>query len=584
MYALEPIDLTTSASTRPHYENLEQARNEVNKALAFDENDTERCLELSERLKIKHQQANIPAGMKNKYFYMPYAQDLSLASAATQYDRRWNLPQFRAYQDNFETDIPSAILSHVSTASVLTLKGLLPEIGRAWISVDSTLYIWNYDEQTQEGDLAGSGSYQIYSELDQVITAVAVVRARRETFQDFIRYVLVIATTMEIVIVGIERRGNHVRDGIHLHPTQLRCPTDGTHVNKIVGTDDGRIFLAGSDSYVYEFQYSQDNWRRYFGWKCAKVNMTASMASYFLPQAFREMYMIDPIVDIAVDNSRQILYTLSRLQQICVYDLGDNGESFRFVDSIAMLSKAMQSWIQSPSGGREIANQPNPADCQAFKNIKNWVTSIHAVPVHESRGVHLIACTRNGVRVFLTTDKPSQYFKRYSSGQHQRITGIGKPVKLRILHVRLPPKNKYFQRDRLFKQQNAADQRKHDLGLPGTDAAMAMPYQADNSKSGEWNNVRLYLANSRATIMVDKHREQDPHDTLTALVQDSAHEMFARDSQRAESILTVSDQKGCFIFYFSNRACLFVFVSLHSPYSHSVSVSVSLILVLLCTP
>ena len=97
MDALEPIDLTTAASTRPHYENLERARIEVNKALAFDENDQERCLELSERLKIKFQQANKPGNLKNKYFYLPYAQDLNRASATSAYDRRWNLPQFRPY-------------------------------------------------------------------------------------------------------------------------------------------------------------------------------------------------------------------------------------------------------------------------------------------------------------------------------------------------------------------------------------------------------------------------------------------------------------------------------------------------------
>lgn len=538
---LEPLDLTTAASTRPHFQNLECARDEVNKASVYDEMDERRHLELSQRLGAKQSEAE-RSPLTNKYFHLPYAQDRNNTSGRM-LDRRWSLPQFRPYHDSFETDIPPAILSHVSTASVLTLKGLLPEIGRAWISVDSTLYLWNYDEQAPNGaEGAGSGAYQIYSELDQVITAVAVVRPRRETFQDFIRYVLVIATTMEIVIVGVERRGNRVRDDIHLHPTALRCSTDGTHVNKIVGTDDGRIFLAGSDSYVYEFQYSQDNWRRYFGWKCAKVNMTASIGSYLVPQAIFEMYQNDPIVDIAVDNSRQILYTLSRMQRIDVYDLGDSGEEFRSVDHILMLAREIAKW--ATTGGRDLANQPKAADCNLFKNVKNWVTSIHVVPVHESRGVHLIACTRNGVRVYLTTSKAPRGYGSYkferSAGRNGLSVGIGKPEKLRVLHVRLPPKSKYFQRDALLKQQQASQQRYHDLGLPGIEPAMAVPYQDGGKQSGEWNNVRLYIANSRTTILVDKHREQDAHDTLTALVQDSAHEMFARNPGRVESILSVS--------------------------------------------
>jgi hypothetical protein len=92
-----------------------------------------------------------------------------------------------------------------------------------------------------------------------------------------------------------------------LHPTALRCSTDGVRINKIVGTFEGRIFLAGSDSYVYEFQYSQDSWRRYFGYKCVKRNMSASFASYLVPQTVLEYMVVDPIIDIVVDNSRQLL-------------------------------------------------------------------------------------------------------------------------------------------------------------------------------------------------------------------------------------------------------------------------------------
>ena len=249
---------TADSSFPPHqFKHLTQAGDEINKGLKSDEDEKHRYLAMSAKLAIRESELGVCA---NKYFYKPYGETTSSTALPT-----WRLPQFVLHEG--PRMIPRAILNHVSTASALTLKGLLPEIGRAWISVDSTLYLWNYDASDDMGGSASGSSadYNIYSQLDQVITAVAVVLPRKDTFKDLISHILVIATTVEIVLVGIERSGNRVKDPVHLHPTALRCSTDGVRINKIVGTVEGRIFLAGSDSYVYEVQYSQDNWRRYFG-------------------------------------------------------------------------------------------------------------------------------------------------------------------------------------------------------------------------------------------------------------------------------------------------------------------------------
>jgi nuclear pore complex protein Nup155 len=318
MASLEP---STASSNFPaeQYTHLANAGSEVNNALKMDEpgGNDHGYLKLSEKLTITNNNSST-----NNYFYMPYGLPRGEISPQSNQLPGWQLPQFVRYGD--QSMIPLAILNHVQTASALTLKGLLPEIGRTWISVDSTLYLWNYDAS----DVDGSAAYNRYSELDQVITAVAVVLPRKDTFQDFISHVLVIATTVEIILVGVEKQGSRVKDPIHLHPTALRVSTDGVRINKIVGTFEGRIFMGGSDSYVYEFQYSQDTWRRYFGYTCVKRNMSASIASWLIPQTVLEYYQVDPIIDIVVDNSRQLLYTLSQKQVITVYDLGDDGESF----------------------------------------------------------------------------------------------------------------------------------------------------------------------------------------------------------------------------------------------------------------
>jgi hypothetical protein len=39
----------------------------------------------------------------------------------------------------------------------------------------------------------------------------------------------------------------------------------------------------------------------------------------------------DPIHDIVIDNSRNILYSLSKKNIISVFDLGDDGETFLYI-------------------------------------------------------------------------------------------------------------------------------------------------------------------------------------------------------------------------------------------------------------
>ena len=39
----------------------------------------------------------------------------------------------------------------------------------------------------------------------------------------------------------------------------------------------------------------------------------------------------DPIHDIVIDNSRNILYSLSKKNVISVFDLGDDGETFLYI-------------------------------------------------------------------------------------------------------------------------------------------------------------------------------------------------------------------------------------------------------------
>lgn len=66
----------------------------------------------------------------------------------------------------------------------------------------------------------------------------------------------------------------------------------------------------------------------WWGKRCKKINHSTGTLSFLVPSfinaAFNEE---DSIIQISVDNSRHILYTLSEKGTIEVFDLGENGTS-----------------------------------------------------------------------------------------------------------------------------------------------------------------------------------------------------------------------------------------------------------------
>ena len=62
-------------------------------------------------------------------------------------------------------------------------------------------------------------------------------------------------------------------------------PTDNIEIRVIKGTEDGRIFLGGSDGCLYEIIYQADS--GWFGRKCWKANHSMSAFSFLIPKILR---------------------------------------------------------------------------------------------------------------------------------------------------------------------------------------------------------------------------------------------------------------------------------------------------------
>ena len=76
--------------------------------------------------------------------------------------------------------------------------GLLPEINRAWLVIDSNIYVWNYENGK---DLA------YFDGLNEVILSAGLVLPKIGVFQDHIQFLLCLTTAVEIVILGVSFTG-----------------------------------------------------------------------------------------------------------------------------------------------------------------------------------------------------------------------------------------------------------------------------------------------------------------------------------------------------------------------------------------
>lgn len=162
--------------------------------------------------------------------------------------------------------------------------GLMPEIDRAWVTIDNKLFLWDYVEGCADHPLHSSletnsppNSEEISSFSDQpdVITHVATVQPKPGVFIDEISQLLVLCTPISVLLIGVSVSPVAGQDGrvhkeIKMYATDMSVSTD-VEMTSVVGTPDGRIFMCGSqDGCLYELHYQEkEGW---FGKRVQLIN------------------------------------------------------------------------------------------------------------------------------------------------------------------------------------------------------------------------------------------------------------------------------------------------------------------------
>ncbi|XP_028161974.1 nuclear pore complex protein Nup154 [Ostrinia furnacalis] len=305
--------------------------------------------------------------------------------------------------------LPPEIMEHFAHMQCHCLMGVFPEISRVWLAIDSNIYVWAFEHGCDVAYFDGLG---------ETIVSVGLVKPKPGVFQSFVKYLLVLTTTVEIVVLGVtfsssKNDGSSEFQEIHLVPEPVFVlPTDGVSMMSVKSTAKGRIFMGGKDGCLYEITYqAQLGW---FGKHCKKVNHSTSALSFLVPSFLNAaLYDEDPIVKIEVDNSRNILYTLSEKGCIEVFDLGADGEGLSRVVRFTQ-GKILTSAL-------DIVKTLEPIN---FKPV----VAISAVEESESEHLNLVAVTQTGARLYFST----------GSGDANQ-GGSQRPQYLTLLHVRLPP-------------------------------------------------------------------------------------------------------------------------------------------------
>ncbi|GAA5993501.1 hypothetical protein JCM10908_000619 [Rhodotorula pacifica] len=303
--------------------------------------------------------------------------------------------------------------------------GLLPEIERAWVTVDHRLLLWDWSD---------GSSFSTFEELSDVIVGVAVVKPRAGVFVDSISHLLVLATPAQVTLVGLGYAAPSpgAKKEVTFYLTGLSVPTDGISFTTIRGTTSGRIFLSsspepltpggiGGDGCLYELAYqAQEGW---FVKRCTLNNLTSGgIVKSVVPSFLRSLSAIPQnewITSIEVDNERGLLYTLLRNSTIEMYQIPSSGAGKVFDGAPNRVAKSGDL--------QRTANMllPNNPMLRSFR-----IAELEVITAKEGGNakIALVAVTTTGVRLYFTHQRRGYYY-----------APSGSAATLELCHVRPPP-------------------------------------------------------------------------------------------------------------------------------------------------
>jgi nuclear pore complex protein Nup155 len=366
---------------------------------------------------------------------------MNTEGVSNQYDGS-NDPSWDPFQVVKMYPIPDEIYDQYNRAQVSTSMGLFAELDQAWVTIDNALYLWDY---TSPSSVNVVGIENQSSSINSVHLAVP----RKGVFLPEVKYMLVLATMTEIVLFGVsvtESKGG--LKSISFHKTGMSESIKGLDIDIIVSSKTtGRIFFAGrSDEDVYELTYQPEE--RWFYSRCGKKNHVTGLYSIEnLWRAQRGNY----VYRMCIDDSRQLLYTLSADSSIRVFHMQREG-------ILELVIKKEMSSTFTDIGMRATGNIMSDT-----LNTNTKFVAINPIPSQEASKLHLMATTNTGYRIYFS-----------ATARHGWViseTSQAQPRSLQVQHIKLPPRVDSSESFRISPSQGTVDSNQPIMTLTVTHLA-----------------------------------------------------------------------------------------------------------------
>lgn len=312
-------------------------------------------------------------------------------------------PVWTPFQKVREHRIPDQIFEQMNRTDLSVNTGLFAELHHAWVTADNALYMWDYTQNNPE--LLG------FEDQSFPITMVRLAKPKPGVFLDSIKHMIVLATTDQIMLLGLGTDPSAPNTGLTLFSTGMTASVRGLNVTEIVCSDKtGRVFFGSdTDNELRELRYqAQDSW---FASRCSVLNHTQGRLEG-LTGALKSFTSgpTEYLTQMVVDDSRDSLYTLSSKSSIRAFSTRGNGSSLD--KRVEIDIKAIHRGVDSPLQNGPISN-----------NTK--IVSISALGKEETLGWILMATTAEGYRIYLNGT--------YSYTQPSVLDSIT------VSHTRTPP-------------------------------------------------------------------------------------------------------------------------------------------------
>ena len=245
-------------------------------------------------------------------------------------------------------------------------------------------------------------------------------------------------------------------------------PTEKLILVKVLGSQCGRIFMAGSDGNLYELEYksTESPWGIFFDnsiqdqngnqnqilnnhlHKCRKINHSKCgwKILNFFPPFLRNnnVQFVDPLIDLCIDNVRNVLYATSMNGLIDVFYLGNSAPSISTTTTTVSTAPIAVSVTRQYNVLQELTKyfikHPNSINDPKGHLLKDprgsSIIGLFPIPITVSRTVHAVLILGNGIRIYLTL---LGYDKKPFSVSSFGSENVQTPIGLEITYVRYPP-------------------------------------------------------------------------------------------------------------------------------------------------